>query len=210
MRLISLSLTTMVFAAAAAACAYYLAHARPAAVEPDPLHWMTKDMLDAAQKETNTVAPGFSAQSTEGVRIDLAGLIASGPVYLVFIKDNCPCSILAQPFFQRLYDAFGGKVAFIGITDGTLDQGKEWKAHFQMTFPLVSDPDKKLMHLFHAKGSAYSELIDTGGKIVKLWPGYNQSTLTNIDATIAKTADLPVPDLRVDDAPTKPTSGCTF
>ncbi|MHB8634977.1 MAG: peroxiredoxin family protein [Fimbriimonadaceae bacterium] len=167
-------------------------------------------MRVAAAERANSSGPTMDRIDTEGDRVDLAKLTASGPAFLVFIMDSCPCSIEAQPFFQRLYDGFGQKVPFVGITDGTLAQGKEWKAHFQMTFPLISDPKKDLMKAFGAKHSAYTALVGKGGRIVRLWPGYNQAMLHEMIVAIAREAGVPEPAVDVAGAPTKPTSGCVF
>ncbi len=209
MRLESLSL----FAAAALTLAGVglLIAARPhMSSGPEPRHPITDAMRRDAATHDATRGPSFHVVDTEGDTLDLAALTKDGPVFLIFIMDSCPCSIEAQPYFQRLYDGFGGRVPFVGITDGTTDQGREWKAHFQMTFPLISNPKKELMHRFGAQHSAYSALVGKGGRIVRLWPGYDRSMLREIESAIAAEAGLPNPRIDVSGAPTKPTSGCIF
>jgi len=178
--------------------------------EPEPRHPITDAMRREAAVRANLSGPGIDAIDTEGDRVDLRKLTATGPAFLIFIMDSCPCSIEAQPYFQRLYDGFGQKVPFVGITDGNLAQGKEWKAHFQMTFPLISDPKKELMKAFGARHSAYTALVGKGGTIVKLWPGYNQAMLREMKAAIAREGGVAEPTVDVTGAPTKPTSGCVF
>ncbi len=209
MRLSKLPLVTgTIFCAASLAL---LLVARPHGnSEPDPIHPITPQMRAEASRATLTLAPTLDRVDTEGKTVDLAKLTEKGPAFLVFIMEGCPCSLEAQPFFQRMYDSFGQKVPFVGITDGTVAQGKEWKAHFQMTFPLISDPSKDLMKGFGAEHSAYTALVGRGGKIVQLWPGYDQAMLGEIKNAIAAEGSLPSPELIVSDAPTKPTSGCRF
>ena len=178
--------------------------------EPEPRHPITDEMLHEAAARANSTGPTIDAVDTEGDKVNLTKLTEGGPAFLIFIMDSCPCSMEAQPFFQRLYDGFGQKVPFVGVTDGTLVQGKEWKAHFQMTFPLISDPKKDLMQAFGAKHSAYTALVGKGGRVVKLWPGYDQAMLGEMKAAIAREAGVPDPKVSTSDAPTKPTSGCVF
>jgi peroxiredoxin len=209
MRLSSLSLIAAAVLSAAG-FGFVLASRPKTAAELEPRHPITDQMRREAATRTDSAAPTIAAVDTEGDKVDLASLTRDGPAFLIFIMDSCPCSLEAQPFFQRLFEAFGERVPFIGITDGTEDQGREWKAHFQMTFPLISDPKKDLMKAFGAKHSAYSALIGKGGTILRLWPGYNQSILQDMKAAISNEAALPEPRLKIDDAPTKPTSGCAF
>jgi peroxiredoxin len=209
MRLSSLSLIAAGILSAAG-LGLVLAARPSSSPEPEPRHPITDAMRREAATRANSSGPTIDAVDTEGDRVELAKLAATGPVFLIFIMDSCPCSIEAQPYFQRLYDGFGQKVPFVGITDGNLAQGKEWKAHFQMIFPLISDPKKELMKAFGAKHSAYSALVGKGGRVVQLWPGYNQSMLTEMKAAIAREAGLAEPAVDVAEAPTKPTSGCVF
>lgn len=208
-RLAKLSLAVSALLFSAGAVLLYAAHTR-VEIEPDPIHPITNPMLEAAALETDTAAPNLVRKTTEGDTIDLSKLSKNGPVYLVFIKDNCPCSVIAQPYFQRLYDAFGGKATFVGITDADLSQAKDWKSHFQMTFPLISDPKLDLMKAYHATNSAFSELIGQDGRVVHQWPGYNRQILGNIEEAIANAAHLPDPNMDVSDVSTKPSAGCTF
>lgn len=185
--------------------------ARPAHPdEPDPLHWLTEDLRRDAATHDDTAGPTFAVVDTEGDMVDLAKLTRGRPVFIVFIKDSCPCSYAAQPFFQRLYDGFDQKVPFIGITDGTEAQGREWKAHFQQTFPMIADPKVDLMRKFGAKHSAYTALIGKGGRVVRLWPGYDRQMLGEMIDTIAREAGVATPRIDISDAPRKPTTGCAF
>lgn len=209
MRLSRLSLIAAGFLAAAG-LGLGLAARPNTLAEPEPRHPITDDMRREAAARANSTSPTIDAIDTEGDRVNLAKLTQGGPAFLIFIMDSCPCSIEAQPFFQRLYDGFGQKVPFVGVTDGTLAQGKEWKAHFQMVFPLISDPNKDLMKAFGAKHSAYTALVGKGGRVVQLWPGYDQAMLGEMKAAIAREAGMLEPAVNVSDAPKKPTSGCVF
>ena len=62
-------------------------------------HLVRPEMLIATAKMTDVVAPAFQDQQTDDSYYDIAELTGDGPVVLVFIKEGCPCSLAAQPFF---------------------------------------------------------------------------------------------------------------
>jgi peroxiredoxin len=177
--------------------------------EPDPRHWITADIRKQVAALAKTPAPTFTRTDTDGERIDLRAELAKKPVFLIFIMDGCPCSYEAQPFFQRLYAAYGDKVEFIAITDGTMEQAKEWKAHFQMVYPVISEPKKELMHLYRAIHSAYTALLTEDEGVVQMWPGYSQAELESISGGLSK-ASGKRPKVDLAGAPHKPTTGCVF
>jgi peroxiredoxin len=177
--------------------------------EPEPRHRITPEMRRLAAAASHWPAPEFTRKDTDGLTLDLASLLARRPVYLVFIKEGCPCSIEAQPFFERLYKKFGDRVQFVAVTDGTPAEAREWKAHFQVVYPMLSEPKAGLMHDFKALHSAYSALITKEEGVVHLWPGYSRGELDSIVETLnLVTGRKQV--VAFDDAPRKPTTGCTF
>ena len=52
-------------------------------------------------------APAFQTEATDGKGYHLDTLTKESPILLMFIKQGCPCSESAQPFFNRLYEAYG-------------------------------------------------------------------------------------------------------
>lgn len=177
--------------------------------EPDPRHAITPTIRREVATSSKTVAPEFERIDCNGGPVSLKTALAKGPVFLIFIMDSCPCSYEAQPFFQRIAKAYGDKVSFIGVTDGTPAQAREWKAHFEITYPVISEPKKDLMHLYKAKHSAYTALVNKDGSIEQLWPGYSQAELKSIAKSLGSVT-ASNPKLDFGDAPLKPTTGCEF
>jgi hypothetical protein len=105
-------------------------HRSPAAelatVESEPVdkHRVTTDMLTATGKMSAQAAPPFQAKGTDGVSYSLADLAKDGPVVLAFIKHDCPCSKEAQRYFNRLADAYGREVKFLGVIDVDAKAGR--------------------------------------------------------------------------------------
>ena len=69
-------------------------------VEGPPKHLVTPEMLEATGKMTKQPAPAFLAEATDGKTYRLEDVTSSKPLVLTFIKDGCPCSEAAQPFFN--------------------------------------------------------------------------------------------------------------
>lgn len=175
-----------------------------------PTHAVTPQMFHKTSSETGYVVPNLNLICTSGHKLNLYESLKAEPVFLVFILDSCPCSAEGQPFYNRLYRAFGTKIQFIGITNGDLAQAKEWQTEMHMKYPIVSDPDIKLMHFFHAQHSAYSLVILPDHHIGKMWPGFSQKLLTNIASTLTQVGGASNHALDFSDAPLRNTSGCFF
>ena len=129
---------------------------------------------------------GCPGQATDESLYDIKELTKDGPVVLVFIKDGCPCSEAAQPFFNLLFDAYGKHARFFGIFDGDVTVARKWAKHNLVGFPILSDPDLRTVHEYKAENSAYVALIAKGGRIEKLWPGYSAEMLADAAARLAR------------------------
>ena len=167
-------------------------------------------MLIASAKMTDVTAPAFRAQATDESFCDLNELTRDGTVVLVFIKDGCPCSQAAQPFFNHLFDAYGKHARFFGVFDGSVSNAKKWAEQYQAGFPLLSDPDLRIVHEYKAENSAYVALIAKGGKIEKLWPGYSVDMLADAAARLARLTGVTAKPIDVNEAPTEMTTGCPY
>ena len=128
----------------------------------------------------------------------------------MFIKDGCPCSQAAQPFFNLLFDAYGEKAHFFGVFDGGMASARNWAERHQAAFPLLSDPDLLTVHRYKAENSAYIALIAKGGRIEKLWPGYSIDMLADAGARLARLTGVDPRPIDVHEAPTEMTTGCPY
>jgi hypothetical protein len=123
---------------------------------------------------------------------------------VVFIKNGCPCSIDAQPLFNRLARKYQGKVDFIGIID---KEGEEFSNQFLVAFPVVEEPSKGLMKAYDARASVYTALIARNGHIVKMWPGYSADWLKEMNALMAKASATKETPFDPQNAPKEKASG---
>ncbi len=184
--------------------------AAPILIEGPAKHLVKPEMLIATAKMTDVAAPSLRAQATDENYYDIDELTKESPVVLVFIKDGCPCSHAAQPFFNLLFDAYGNHARFFGVFDGSVSDAKKWAKQNQSSFPLLSDPDLRTVHEYKAENSAYVALIARGRKIEKLWPGYSVDMLADAAERLARLTGVNAKSIVIREAPTEMTTGCPY
>jgi len=173
-------------------------------------HLATAEMIAKSRSLAGKPAFPFQAKCGDGNLYSLNALLASRPVVLVFIKDGCPCSKAAQPYFNKLYLAAGGRVDFLGIIDGDESVAARWASENATRFPVLADPEKSIIHAFEAPNSAYSALIDRGGTIQTLWAGYSVEMIHELSSAMARLTGALIAPVDVTDAPESLYSGCPF
>jgi thiol-disulfide isomerase/thioredoxin len=101
-----------------------------------------------------------------GHPVDLAKL--RGPLVVNLFAQWCgPCRA-ELPYYQKLHEAAGGKVAVLGIDyedpqpDGALRLAKATG----VTYPLLADPSAQLRTPFRVRGLPGVVLVDAQGKVV--------------------------------------------
>ncbi len=146
-----------------------------------------------------TPCPDFSLPATGGTKFTLAA--ARKPLVLYFYpKDNTPgCSNEAQAFaaLHADFEAAGCEVA--GISRDSLKSHENFRAKFDLPFPLLSDPDETVCNLFgviklknmygkQVRGIERSTfLIGEDGRIEAEWrgvkvPGHAEAVLAAVRA----------------------------
>lgn len=184
-----------------------LATNRPTTAET---HRVTPVMLREAARADGADASPFAADATDGRSTSLSDLTMSRPLVLLFIQDGCPCSEAAQPFFNDLHAAYGDRVQFAGVIDGDLAAARAWAVANHVPFRILADPDLEIVKHYQVKNSAYSVLIQAGGRIETMWPGYSESMLRDLGNRLARLARTPPHPLSVSTAPTEMYSGCPY
>ncbi|MCG9055315.1 peroxiredoxin [Laribacter hongkongensis] len=146
-----------------------------------------------------TPCPDFSLPATGGTTFTLAA--TRKPLVLYFYpKDNTPgCSNEAQAFaaLHADFEAAGCEVA--GISRDSLKSHENFRAKFDLPFPLLSDPDETVCNLFgvmklknmygkQVRGIERSTfLIGEDGRIEAEWrgvkvPGHAEAVLAAVRA----------------------------
>lgn len=173
-----------------------------------PEHKVTPKMTEETAEKAGLDAPDFSADATDGKTYHLAEATKRGPVVLLFIKDGCPCSTAAQPFFNRLSNLYSG-TQFFGVINGDIATAKEWGTKHRVPFPILADADLKIVHAYEAERSAYSAVV-LQGVIMHLWPGYSAAMLNEMGELLSKATNQPLIRVDTKNAPEEPFSGCSF
>ncbi len=154
-------------------------------------------------------APFFKLKDIHGWNVQLGGA-GKKPQFVYFILDGCPCSIDAQPLFNRIHARFKDKIDFIGIIDVDAAKGKDYAGQNNVLGPIVSDVKKEIIHAYGAKASVYNALIRPDGTIEKMWPGYDKAMLIELNSRLSKLTGTKEEPFDPGYAPTKPASGCAF
>lgn len=177
----------------------------------EPRHPVTDPMWQSARAVAGKPAPNFDLLNPQGKQVVLAQETKKGPVVLVFTKDDCPCSMEAQPFFNELAKGFADKVTFFGVIDSKAPEASKYQDDFKVPYQmLVSDKDGAIFKAYRAKRSVYTTLIGKDGVVVKQWPGYNRAMFVELDEELAKVTGSRAIQINTDMAPEKMNSGCAF
>lgn len=176
----------------------------------EPRHPVTDAMRRSAEAIPGQVAPEIDLPGSDGKNVRLSDLVAKGPVLVVTIKDGCPCSIEAQPFFNQLVKNYAGKATLLGVTDSPRIKAEKYKIDFDVQFPIVTESGKKTFEAYHAMNSVYSTLVGRDGVVIKQYPGYSKAILTDMNKQLAQATGVAAKTLELADAPDRDSSGCPF
>ena len=174
-------------------------------------HYVTEQMLLETSAMQNKLATEFEGHGVNGESVSIGKPNAPTAQYVLFIKDGCPCSVDGQGIFNRFSERYKGKIAFIGVSDATPEKTKQYSADFKVPFPIVSDPKLKIVNGFGAKAALYSALVAKNGHIIKMWPGYSDEMLKEMDVYMSQAAGANFDKPFVAEyAPKRKTTGCEF
>lgn len=217
MRLTPILVPLSVALAVAGGIVYY-ASIKPAAaafsagtpfVVSEVRHPVSKEMIIAADLLAKKTAPFFKVKDAHGIDVQIGGA-GKKPQFVYFILSGCPCSLDAQPLFNKMYMRFKDKVDFIGIINVGKAKALDYAGDTTVLHPLVCDEDHKIIKAFDAKQSTYNILIRPNGTIEKAWPGYWQDSLHELNHDLALLTKTPETPFDAAFAPVKKTSGCYF
>ena len=140
-------------------------------------------MLRGCMLEVGKKAPAFSLESSDGGKVKLADF--SGKVVVVYFypRDNTPgCTIEANDFNAAVPELKKRGATVLGISKDSIASHCKFRDKFGLTFPLLSDPDGKVLEAYGAWGDKVmygkkmkgiirsTVLIGKDGKVVQHWP----------------------------------------
>jgi peroxiredoxin len=176
----------------------------------DVKHPVTPEMIEDLDRREAQKAPFFQVRDIDSKPVLLGGTSASKPQFIYFVMDGCPCSVDVEPLFQKLFEHFGQKVDFVAVTDAKPDIARRWSKQMLMPYGIVSDPKLEIIKAYGAESSAYSALVDQNGTIVKMWPGYSQGILDEMNTRMSDLVGEKKRPFDASYAPKEKASGCAF
>ena len=119
-------------------------------------------------------APAFEGQDQDGHTVKLSDYAGKKLVLLYFYpKDNTPgCTAEACGFRDRMSHFQTNNLVVIGVSFDSLEKHKKFIAEHQLNFPLLADPEGKIVAAYDAKmaflkmAKRVSFLIGKDGKII--------------------------------------------
>lgn len=153
-------------------------------------------MLEVGKK-----APAFALESSEGGTVKLADLAGKPVVVYFYPRDNTPgCTLEAQDFAKAMPAFKKLGVTVLGVSKDSIASHCKFRDKYELSFPLLSDPDGKTIEAYGAWGDKVmagrkykgiirsTVLVDGTGKIAKLWP--KVSVKGHADAVLAAAKEL--------------------
>ena len=128
-------------------------------------------------------APAFALESSDGGKVKLADLAGKPVVVYFYPRDNTPgCTLEAQDFRDAMpaFKKLGAIV--LGVSKDSIASHCKFRDKYGLSFPLLSDPEGKVLEAYGAWGDKVlygkkmkgvirsTVLIDRDGKVAKHWP----------------------------------------
>lgn len=185
------------------------ASAAPPFVSSGIRHPVTPEMLKAAGAMSTKAAPFFERKDLRGQDVRIGGA-GERPQFVYFILSGCPCSVDVQPLFNKMAARYGDKADFIGVINVGPEKAKDYAGENTVLHPIVSEPGLQVMKAYGAKQSVYSALVRPDGTIERMWPGYSESMLHELNRRLAQLTGIKEEAFDAKYAPKELASGCFF
>ena len=128
-------------------------------------------------------APAFTLESSDGGKVKLADLAGKPVVIYFYPRDATPgCTLEAQDFRDALPALKKLGATVLGVSKDSIASHCKFRDKHGLTFPLLSDPDGKVLEAYGAWGDKVmygkkmkgiirsTVLIDKAGKVAHHWP----------------------------------------
>lgn len=139
--------------------------------------------LGCAAKESAAPAtnPGGPAVA-QGPTLD--EVAAKAPAVLYFVKKDCGSNPRAIPLVQKIYAANSGGGKFYVVMNADADTAAEWSKENGTTFPIIPDPDKKLIEKYGVVSSQTGVLVDASLSETKRFAGFGRAVLQELNQNL--------------------------
>jgi peroxiredoxin Q/BCP len=134
-----------------------------------------------AKPKEGDKAPDFTAKDQNGKTVSLSDFKGKTVILYFYPKDDTPgCTAEACSFRDNYQSLIGKGYAVIGVSTDDEKSHKKFETKFSLPFPLIADPDKKIVEAYgvwvekNMYGKKYmgtartTFLIDANGIITKV------------------------------------------
>ena len=132
--------------------------------------------------QAGKAAPAFTLEDAEGGRVSLADFAGKHVILYFYPKDDTPgCTKEACGFRDLWKEIQKEKAVVLGVSADSPGSHGKFRAKYKLPFPLLSDPDRKVMTRYGAYGEKMlygkktvgvirsTVWIGPDGKVRKLW-----------------------------------------
>ncbi len=110
-------------------------------------------MTDSARLEVGEKAPAFSLPDADGNTVKLSDFKGRKVIVYFYPAASTPgCTKQACDFRDSLAELNGAGIAVVGISPDKPEKLAKFRDAERLTFPLLSDPDKKVLSAWGAFG----------------------------------------------------------
>lgn len=144
-------------------------------------------------------APSFTLESSTGGKLGLKDLAGQYAVIYFYPRDNTPGCTTEANDFQAASRKFKAREAIVvGVSKDSIDSHCRFADKYKLKFPLLSDPEGKMLERYGAWGekNMYGKksmgiirstvVLDPNGKVIKHFPkvkvnGHVEAVLATLD-----------------------------
>jgi len=133
--------------------------------------------------EVGKKAPAFTLESSDGGKVKLSEHAGKHVVLYFYPRDNTPgCTVEAQEFRDAVPALKKLGAVVLGVSKDSIASHCKFRDKYELTFPLLSDPDGKVLEAYGAWGekSMYGKtsmgiirstvVVGKDGKVKKVFP----------------------------------------
>ncbi|RYG37133.1 redoxin domain-containing protein [bacterium] len=179
-------------------------------ISNQPRHPVTTAMVEDAERRARKDAPDFSKKDYEGKPVEIGRPSKGRMQFAYFVMEGCPCSIEVEPLFHQLWQLHRKDIDFVAVINKEDKGARQWSVDMLTPYPVVADPNGEVITAYNAPNSAYSALIDDKGRLVKVWPGYSESILADMNKLMSEEFGKKPPEFNPPYVPKEASSGCAF
>jgi len=120
----------------------------------------------------NRKLDGFSLPALQGSGTVTYASLQDKPLVVNFFASWCPYCISEMPTFERVHQAAGDRVAFLGVSQGDAKKASvDLARQTRITYPTGIDAAGSLFHFFGGAAMPVTVFIAPGGRIAEVHTG---------------------------------------